>query len=66
MALHVFLFVLLLVACLLLLLVLLWRLDWFNRRPSSSWGEAKRSTMQHPLPRQGEGQHLCLCVPGAR
>jgi transposase-like protein len=44
MALHLFVFVLLLVACLLLLLVLLWRLDWFPLRPPSSpRGGAKRS-----------------------
>jgi hypothetical protein len=43
MALH--LFVLLLVICLLLLLVQLWRLDWFHFRPSSSQGGAKRSTL---------------------
>src|SRR5437588_9341759 len=41
MALHVFVF--LLVVCLLLSLVLLWRLDWFPVRPSSSKGAAKRS-----------------------
>jgi hypothetical protein len=49
MVLHLFVFVLLLVVCLLLLLVRLGRLDWFNRRPSSSWGEAKRSTTQRLL-----------------
>jgi hypothetical protein len=35
MALHVFVFVFLLVVCLLFSLTLLWRLDWFHRRPSS-------------------------------
>src|SRR5260221_9399416 len=43
MALHVFVF--LLVVCLLLSLALLWRLDWFHLRPSSSRGGAKRSTL---------------------
>ena len=43
---HVFVF--LLVVCLLLSLVLLWRLDWFPLRPPSSRGGAKRSR----LPRQ--------------
>jgi IS1 family transposase/transposase-like protein len=41
-------FVFLLVVCLLLSLALLWRLDWFALRPSSSRGGAKRSK----LPRQ--------------
>jgi hypothetical protein len=36
MALHLFVFVLLLVVCLLFLLVLLWRLDWFPLRPPAS------------------------------
>jgi hypothetical protein len=49
MALHVFMFVLLLVVCLLLSLVLLRRLDWFPLRPSSSQGEAKRSTFHRLL-----------------
>src|SRR5260221_13471763 len=43
MVLHVFVF--LLVVCLLLSLALLWRLDWFHLRPSSSRGGAKRSTL---------------------
>jgi hypothetical protein len=48
MALH--LFVLLLVVCLFLLLVLLWRLDWFPLRSSSSpRGGAKRSTLHRLL-----------------
>jgi hypothetical protein len=38
-------FVFLLVVCLLFSLVLLWRLDWFPFRPSSSRGKAKRSTL---------------------
>ena len=49
MALHVFMFVFLLVVCLLLSLVLLWRLDWFPLRPSSSPGGAKRSTLHRLL-----------------
>jgi transposase-like protein/IS1 family transposase len=47
MALHVFVF--LLVVCLLLSLALLWRLCWFHRRPSSSRGGAKRSRLQRLL-----------------
>ncbi len=47
MALHVFVF--LLVACLLLSLALLWRLDWFPLRPSSSGGGAKRTTLHRLL-----------------
>ncbi len=47
MVLHVF--VVLLVACLLLCLVLLWRLDWFPLRSSSSRGGAKRTTLQRLL-----------------
>jgi hypothetical protein len=43
MALQVFVF------CLLLCLALLWRLDWFQLRPSSSRGEAKRSTLNRLL-----------------
>jgi hypothetical protein len=43
MALHVFVF--LLVVCLLLSLALFWRLDWFPFRPSSSKGGAKRTTL---------------------
>jgi hypothetical protein len=45
MALHVFVFVFLLVVCLLLSLALLWRLDWFSFRPSHSREGAKRSTL---------------------
>jgi IS1 family transposase/transposase-like protein len=44
----IYVFVFLLVVCLLLSLALLWRLDWFALRPSSSPGGAKRSK----LPRQ--------------
>jgi hypothetical protein len=47
MVLHVFVF--LLVVCLLLSLALLWRLDWFPLRPSSSKGRAKRSTLHRLL-----------------
>ena len=47
MALHVYVF--LLVFCLLLSLVLLWRLDWFHLRPSSSAGVAKRRTLHRLL-----------------
>src|SRR5215472_10597472 len=46
MALHVFVF--LLVVCLLLFLALFWRLDWFPLRPSSSGG-AKRSSLHRLL-----------------
>jgi hypothetical protein len=45
MVLHVFLFVFLIVVCLLLSLALLWKLDWFSLQPCSSHGEAKRSTL---------------------
>ncbi len=47
MVLHVF--VCLLVACLLLSLVLLWRHDWLNLRPSSPRGGAKRSSLPRLL-----------------
>jgi hypothetical protein len=47
MALHVFVF--LLVVCLLFSLVLLWRLDWFHFRPSSSRGGPKRTTLPRLL-----------------
>ena len=82
MALHVFMCVLLLMVCLLLSLVLLRPLDWFPLRPSSSQGEAKRSTLHRllkprsptiappvvspPLPHWGQGQQLLLYAPGAR
>ena len=49
MALHVFLFVFLLIVCLLLSLTLLWLLEWFPLRPSSSKGVAKRSTLHRLL-----------------
>ena len=47
MALHVFVF--LLVVCLFLSLALLWRLDWFPLRSSSSRAGAKRSTLHRLL-----------------
>ncbi len=47
MALHVFVF--LLVVCLLLSLALLWCLDWLPLRPSSSRGRAKRTTLHRLL-----------------
>jgi hypothetical protein len=73
MALHIFVF--LLVVCLLLSLTLLWRLDWLHLRPSSPREGAKRSTLHRlrhrpaaqtiarpvvsaPLPRWVGGQHL--------
>src|SRR5438132_2585173 len=48
MALHVFVF--LLVVCLLLSLALLWRLDCFPLRSSSARGGAKCTTLQRLLP----------------
>ncbi len=58
MALHVFVF--LLVFCLLLSLALLWRLDWFPHRPSSTRGEAKRSTLHRLLkPRSPDDCPAC-------
>jgi transposase-like protein len=47
MSLHVFVF--LLIVCLLFSLTLLWRLDWFPVRPSSSSGGAKHSTLPRLL-----------------
>jgi hypothetical protein len=47
MALHVFVF--LLVVCLLLSLARLWCLDWFHLQPSFSRGGAKRSTLHRLL-----------------
>jgi transposase-like protein len=49
MALHVFVFVFLLVVCLLFSLALLWRLDRFHLRPFFSRGEAKRSSLPRLL-----------------
>ena len=58
MVLHVFVF--LLVVCLLLSLALLWRLDWFPFRPSSSRGWAKRSTLHRLLkPRSPDDCPAC-------
>jgi hypothetical protein len=55
---HVFVF--LLVVCLLLSLALLWRLDWFPRRPFSSRGEAKRTSVQRLLkPRSPDDCPAC-------
>jgi len=47
MSVHVYVF--LLVVCLLLCPTLLWRLDWFALRPSSSSGGTKRTTLQRLL-----------------
>src|SRR5215471_12830866 len=47
MAVHVYVF--LLVVCLLLMLALLWRLNWFHVRRSSSKDVAKRSTLPRLL-----------------
>lgn len=49
MVLHMFVFVFLLVVCLFLSLALLWRLDWFHRRPSHAQGGTKRPTVQRLL-----------------
>ena len=60
MALHVFVFVFLLVVCLLLSLSLLWRLDWFPLRPSSTRGEVKRTRVQRLLkPRSPDDCRAC-------
>jgi IS1 family transposase/transposase-like protein len=60
MSLHVFVFVFLLVVCLLFSLALLWRLDWFPLRPSSSQGTAKRSTLPQLLkPRSPDDCPAC-------
>jgi len=57
-------YVFLLMVCLLLSLALLWRLDWFPLRPSSSRGEAKHSTLQRLLkPRCPDDCPACrLCI----
>jgi len=60
MALHVFVFVFLLVVCFLLSLALLWRLGWFHVRPSSSKGAAKRSRLHRLLkPRSPDDCPAC-------
>jgi len=60
MAFHVSVFVFLLVVCLLLFLVLLWCLDWFAFRPSSSRGGTKRSTLHRMLkPRSPDDCPAC-------
>ena len=58
MVLHVFVF--LLVGCLLLSLVRLWRLDWLHIRSSTSRGGAKRSTLHRLLkPRSPDDCPAC-------
>src|SRR5215470_20392453 len=47
MALHIYMF--LLVVCILLTLALLWRLDWLAFQPSYSRGGVKRSTLHRLL-----------------
>jgi len=55
MALHLFVFVLLLVVCLLFLLVLLWRLVWFPLRPPASpQGGANRRRLPRSLCRAAQ------------
>jgi hypothetical protein len=82
MALHLCVFVLLLLVCLLLLLVRLGRLGWFSLQPFSSKGVAKRSRLHRslcpalptivpsadspPRPCRSEYRPKCLCDPGAR
>ncbi len=62
MALHVFVF--LLVVCFLLSLALLWRLDWFPLRSSSSRAGAKRSTLYRLLkPRCPDDCPTCRLGP---
>src|SRR5215471_15866506 len=58
MALHVYLF--LLVVCLLLILALLWRHDWFHFQPFHSRGKAKRTTLHRVLkPRSPDDCPAC-------
>jgi hypothetical protein len=62
-------FVFLLLICLLLLLELLWRLDWFPLRPSSSQGGTKRSRFPRLLkPRSPDDCPACrlACTPSPR
>src|SRR5947209_4682037 len=64
MALHLFVF--LLVVCLLLALALLWRLDWFPLRPASSQGAAKRTMLPRLLkPRSPDDCPVCRLGPTA-
>jgi len=64
MALYVFLF--LLVVCLLLSLALLWRLDWFYLEPSSSRGGTMHSRAQRLLkPRSPDDCPACRPVSTA-
>src|SRR6266567_8169094 len=65
MSVHVFVF--LLVVCLLFSLALLWRLDWFPFRPSSSAGGAKRSMFHRLLkPRTPDDCPAChLAFPAS-
>jgi hypothetical protein len=64
MALHVFVF--LLMVCLLLSVVLLWRLDWFHFQPTSSRGGAKRTTLHRLLkPRCPDDCPACRLVSTA-
>jgi IS1 family transposase/transposase-like protein len=56
----VYVFVFLLVVCLLFSLALLWQLDWFPLRLSSSKGEAKRTTLHRLLkPRSPDDCPAC-------
>jgi hypothetical protein len=77
-----YVYMFLLVVCLFLSLARLWRLCWFPLRlpPYEEGSSVARSSVcsslapqttappvvSLPLPRQVEGQPLCLCVPGAR
>jgi hypothetical protein len=63
MAVHVYVF--LLVVCLLLSLVLLWRLDWLPLQLGSSRGGAKRSTL-HRLLKPRYPADCPACTPLAR
>jgi hypothetical protein len=59
MSLHVFLFVFLLVVCILLPLALLWLLEWFPLGPSSK-GKAKRTMLHRRLePRSPDDCPAC-------
>jgi IS1 family transposase len=66
MALQVFVFVFLLVVCLLLCLARLGRLDWFPLRPSSSKGGAKRSRLPRLIkPRSPDNCPACRLASAA-